>query len=336
MRFRHVHLPILIAATLIAPRLASAQVIVAVGGDADQATRATMTEAVSNELRDQRAEVSQHPLSAADVDGVITCLSREASQECTARFMSTTKASRAVVMRVANYRGETTIYGWIVATSGTILVGNQRACEGCKGPQLAKSSRALLVNLLKDVETRTMPTRLAVRSTPPGARVELDGRIVGVTPLEHVVYSGKHRLVFYLHGYEPSIHEREALAGETTTVEADLKPTFSGIKEPVGGGTKHESRPFPWRPWSLVGAGALVAAGGIALVAIDQDSGGRPYRLEYRDTSAAGFAGLGVGVAAATIGAIWLWRDRTQTEPQRGLTMTADSRSASLGYAGAF
>jgi len=332
---------ILAATTLLASRASAAQVVVVVGGDADQATRKKLTEAVADGLREHRADLGERALRPADVDALIECVADVASQDCAAKFMETTKAARAIVMRVVRDRtGATTIYGWVIATAGATLVVNQRVCEHCNSAQLASSARALLDVLLKDVETRTMPATLTVRTTPPGAQVEIDGRIVGVTPLDHGVYAGRHRVVLHLRGYEDSIQTREILAGETTTVDVDLKPAQAAAidQHPPDEGEVTPPRPSRWKPWTVIGAGATIAIAGGVLVAIDRDNGGDGgLQYEHRNTAAIGLGGMGVGAAVTAVGVIWLLREDDARKPKRSApTVLVDRDQVLLGYGGSF
>jgi len=335
---------VLVATLLLTTQATAAQVVVAVGGDADQTTRKKLAEVVSDGLREHRFDLGQQDLRAADVDALIECVSDEASQSCAAKFMESAKASRAIVMRVVreNRGNATTIYGWVVATAGAVLVVNQRVCEQCNSTKLADAARALLESLLKDVEARTMPATLAVRTTPPGAQVEIDGRLVGVTPLEHGVYAGPHRIVLHLRGYEQSIQEREVLAGETTSVEVELRPTKPGAGTKTDGTVAAEPskddnrRPFRWKPWAVIGAGAVVALGGGVLVALDQDDGGASLRYDHRETMTLGLGGVGVGAVVAAAGVVWLLRDDAREPKRAAPTVVVDRDRVVLGYSGAF
>lgn len=327
------------AATVLLASRASAAVVVVVGGDADQATRRTLADAVTEGLREHRADLGDLSLRPTDVDALILCVADEASQACAAKFMETAQASRAIVMRVVRDRGgSTTIYGWVVATAGSVLAVNQRVCERCSSAKLAESARSLLEGLLKDVEARTMPATLAVRTIPPGAEVELDGRLIGVTPLEHGVYAGTRRIVLHLRGYEESIQEREVLPGETTVVEVELRPAKPTKGPRLDGGPTpgaEVTRPFRWKPWAVIGTGAVLAIAGGALVALDQDDDGPdPFQYRHRETMTLGLGGIGLGTAVAAVGVVWLLRD---DEPKRRApTVAVDRGHVVFGYGGSF
>jgi hypothetical protein len=100
--------------------------------------------------------------------------------------------------------------------------------------------------------------RIEIVCAQPGVRVTLDGRILfdGPGTHEELVYAGEHQLVATRPGRVPAT-ERVVLApGQRVRVELDpLLP----------GGMKRERRWTAWRPWAVVGAGAVVGmAGGVA------------------------------------------------------------------------
>lgn len=88
---------------------------------------------------------------------------------------------------------------------------------------------------------------LAVTSEPTAARVTLDGRLVGVTPLDRLVVDpGQHGVVVELAGYEPFVASVLAEPGKPLAVNAVLLPAQAAAKKPIrssgGGGA-------PKKPW---------------------------------------------------------------------------------------
>jgi serine/threonine-protein kinase len=70
---------------------------------------------------------------------------------------------------------------------------------------------------------------LRVRSEPPGASVEVDGKAVGATPLEELaVPAGVHRVEVKREGFRPWSQEIEARAGEVVPVLARLQAARGG------------------------------------------------------------------------------------------------------------
>jgi hypothetical protein len=259
-------------------------------------------------------------------------------------------ASRAIVLSVAREgRAKATITGWVLARDGTILVIDQGVCDACTASKLQEVTVELLALLLREVEARTTPTILAVRTTPPGAQVEIDGRIIGESnaqrPLEYRVYAGAHRIVVHLRGYETAIRSVQVVAGETKPIDVELvalpgtsKSGPSSSQPAIATGPQHRTR---WGAWVTLGAGVVLASTGIALIVADQDAPRspdvpRPY--DRRDTMTLGIVTAGLGAAAIGAGLWWLRRD---SGPLRGNAATAPAVGVAPGsvmllYTGAF
>ncbi len=78
------------------------------------------------------------------------------------------------------------------------------------------------------------PALFRIRSDPPGARVAVDGREVGVTPIERLQVDAGSRVVRVLHdGYLPWEDTFRARAGRTETIDALLTARASREPEPT-------------------------------------------------------------------------------------------------------
>lgn len=82
--------------------------------------------------------------------------------------------------------------------------------------------------------------QLEVTSVPEAARVRIDNRLVGKTPLDRLeVEAGKHAVVIELHGHEPFVGDVEVKAGRSATVHAVLEEKKD---EPVAAAAKAPRR----------------------------------------------------------------------------------------------
>jgi len=70
---------------------------------------------------------------------------------------------------------------------------------------------------------KTATTRLYVRTTPPGAKVSLDGQIIGVSPNLLTVPPGDHEVTLEAAGHEPQSRRVKAADGQITRLEVALK-----------------------------------------------------------------------------------------------------------------
>ncbi len=98
--------------------------------------------------------------------------------------------------------------------------------------------------------------RVELTCDTPSATVTLDGQVLFVGPgrYEGLVRPGQHTLVATREGYVPTDVSRTLLPGESVKLELKL---FT-----VDELTEYKRRWSAWKPWAVVGAGALVVAGG--------------------------------------------------------------------------
>jgi hypothetical protein len=84
----------------------------------------------------------------------------------------------------------------------------------------------------------TLGLGIRVTSTPPGARVELDGRpLDGVTPLEESVTPGEHKVTVSLPGYKPFTQTARVAAGSDNLVDARLEGGLLTMRTDIPGAT---------------------------------------------------------------------------------------------------
>ncbi len=160
----------------------------------------------------------------------------ERSVLVTGTIFSVSKGAGGV--RVSVLRGAVEILGPAGVsrrlTRGWTRLLGARSAEAIDGG-MAKGlwRRARLLALLRGLRS----AHLSVRTEPSGARVRLDGLLLGVTPLDALVAEGQRELELELDGFTP-VHER-LLLGATAEVERDfklvrLRPRPSSPPEPVG------------------------------------------------------------------------------------------------------
>lgn len=170
---------------------------------------------------------------------------------------------------------------------------------------LAGQLKQLATRLLQETEQRPRTT-LVASSTPEGAQVILDGRLLGKTPLEHEIFVGARSIVIQREGYEPATESVLAEIGQQATIKAELHPApqkAAPQKPPAG-------RPL-WRlitGGSAVGAGLLlIGFGGSALASNGrcQDGSDNTGACPFYSTLTVGGGLVGAG-AALTVGGVIL------------------------------
>lgn len=145
-----------------------------------------------------------------------------------------------------------------------------------EAPQSLVKERRDVERLILELKLR--PAKLTVKTTPPGARVLIDGQPVGVTPYTRAIRGGGHRVRVELEGQR---EERDVALeyAEPQTIEVTLnvreRPTTTLPDRTTGGGlgTYPNVRTAPQTQTS----GMLRVTGGPdgALVAIDDQVVGR-------------------------------------------------------------
>ena len=123
-------------------------------------------------------------------------------------------------------------------------------------PTVEDSIRTL--EILQKQEAVQVLVPLTVTSRPDGARVFLDGREIGVTPLKSPVPAGRHFLALEADGYERSSSEVEIKPEEPPTREVVLVAKIGPAVGPAPeGGLSRRT----WA-WISMGLGAALGAGG--------------------------------------------------------------------------
>ncbi|HCF56912.1 MAG TPA: hypothetical protein DFS52_02810 [Myxococcales bacterium] len=166
--------------------------------------------------------------------------------------------------------------------------------------------------------------RVKIRCSVEGAQITMDGRPLFTAPgeFEDFVRPGPHSIVATKEGYLTNETSRALPAGETTTLDLELL-TAADL-------TEYRRRWDAWKPWSVVAAGALVAAvgGGLHFTGIEkiqqfdegiQACGGcvpssdlESTRTDGTRMQGIGIGGYAVGGAALVTGAVLVYVNRLQ------------------------
>jgi hypothetical protein len=122
------------------------------------------------------------------------------------------------------------------------------------GEPLDAVKRQRAQQLKTTVEMRL--TRLEVICDVPGSSVHMGQELLCVAPARFVrwVLPGEVTFTANKEGYPPNIRTRVLLPGKTVALHFRMY-----TKEEL---TRHETRWSTWKPWSVVGVGAALAAGG--------------------------------------------------------------------------
>lgn len=315
------YLLVLLCATRVAIADDDAGVIVT----GDTSMRAQVAAQLESWLRDHGHKPVDAALPADAIKALDDCVTHQQGNDSCARSVvdKRAKAGSVVYANVAVTQGgdgaqTVTLIGYWFQ-KGADATAAKRYCERCTEPSLRSEADAFMADLAGAREHGT--GRLKLTSSPPGAKVMIDGNPVGVTPLDYDLSPGNHKVSIVLDRYQVESRPAAIRVGETTLLDV---PLVAVADAPHDMGTEHHVHPLPL---ALVIGGVAALGTGVVLIAIDEDpSPTGP--LEIRNTGPAGVAFAitgGLAVAAGT----WLWLHKSSSGP-------VASASRDGGYVGWF
>jgi len=202
---------------------------------------------------------------------------------------------------------------------GHDAIAERKTCEHCT----AQSLRTTADELMKKLVGGSDVGHVKLKSTPTGARITIDGKLIGVTPLDWDLLPGKHTIQMTLPGVQPASRAIVVVSNQTATVTMDLVP----------GDDDHDQHPSRIIPFTLLGVGGALAITGIVLIAIDRDPG-PDEPMKFRNSAPTGALYLATGLVAGGVGAYLMWfrSPRATSTPVAAFT----SDSAYIGWLGRF
>jgi hypothetical protein len=207
---------------------------------------------------------------------------------------------------------------WLV--KGHDATSQKQDCARCTDQLLRETTENVMRKLLGGGALG----HVKLKSSPPGARIVIDGQPIGITPLDWDLPTGKHTIQMDKVGYRATSRDVVIASDNLEVVVETLEPI-----DDTGGG----SRPSRVVPVLVLSAGvALLATGGV-MIAIDEDPTGKTEF--YRDTGPTGI-GIAIGGAVVTgVGAYLLYRTGRST-PTSTPVAAVTSDMAYVGWLGQF
>ncbi|MCA9609751.1 MAG: PEGA domain-containing protein [Myxococcales bacterium] len=244
--------------------------------------------------------------------------------ECGADVARALGVDFVVLVTVWTRRGRATS---VVVT----LIGADDSVAG-DAPVEAGDLAAAVLGALGTARQRWQAARmgyLLASSTPPGATIEVDGRVVGQTPLRHLVAAGEHRVRLLLDGHETHEETLVITPSEERPLEVALVPAQAvAPPTPV---TREEPSFLNW----ILGGGLAALGVGLAIspiygAALDGSCVGEtPCELVHQFGTANGVL-LGLSIASLGAGLVFLIAQPLQ------VTVSAGPSSARLSISGTF
>lgn len=202
--------------------------------------------------------------------------------------------------------------------------------------------------------------RLNLTSRPAGARVLVDGKEVGLTPVNALVTAGEHEVRIEVVGYETITRKVKLASGGTTVLDVTLnlaKPEPAVEKkpeQPTGAqptGVPETPRKRIWPIWTTVaGAAALAALGAGIGLGVASDSAFEEYQTtkdpkrydELQDqvpilenASRAMYVTAGALAAAAVVLLVVVdkpWAGRAEAEPKSAIALRVTGNGLRLEF----
>ncbi len=121
---------------------------------------------------------------------------------------------------------EIKLTGWLYGAGGKAIVAQSVFCRACRNDTLGPTAEDLAEALFAVQGQGTGIVKIA--STPPGARVLIDGTPAGKTPWEQGLRPGPHTVTVELSGYRTQTKPIEIKKDETLPVDVALQAEGGG------------------------------------------------------------------------------------------------------------
>jgi hypothetical protein len=200
---------------------------------------------------------------------------------------------------------------------GHDAIGERKTCTQCTARSLRTTADEIMKKLVGS------EGHVKFRSTPPGARIVIDGQPIGVTPLDWDLPPGKYRIQMDRPGLVPVSREIVIVSEKTELLSLELTPP-------------QETQRAGWMRHAPLGmvitGGALLVTGGI-LIAVDEDDAFNDQE-RINDSARLG-VGLAIGGAVlAGAGAYLTWFRSAKKTSSPVAVLTGDT--AYVGWSGQF
>ena len=229
---------------------------VQVHGRLTRAQRKTMVSTMTALLAESADVIGPDPIVQANREAR-SC----AEPECW-RAVSESSGARYLVSLVVGKSGPdyALTLRLIDGESGKVMTGSDRACEICGFAEMNQTLAEMVRAVAARIDETAVAGLLVVTTVPEGARVRLDRRLLGTTPLELPVAPGRKALRIKKNRYIGRKQPVLMVAGTTTRVDAELQPIPRSRYRGLG--------------WGALGGGMVAVGVGATLLALD----GRPVR----------------------------------------------------------
>lgn len=300
-------------------------------GKSDAHAREVAGNAVSAALAKVDWKLSGKRLSESDTSSITRCFSRDEPQRCILRLVQEKGIQNLAYVSIdpdpsSGDRG-IKLTGRIITAKLDLVLVASRFCDHCTDDTLASSTTDLMKDLLDRVALTIGRTVLSVKSSPQGARYNVDGTYVGITDASIDVTPGPHTVTVELDGFETFVQNVNATEGKTAEVNAlfrrpptdvrtvsassDATDSSTTIVDDNGGlPTETPRRSRAAKPL-LIGGGVALATGVVLLLLDESDPmspQGTAQPATYYDTTKPGLVTIAGGAVLVGLGAYLYWK----------------------------
>lgn len=319
-------------------------------GAAPVSDRETGKLAVRAVLQQAGWHLSAQGFTDREIELVVTCLKQDKPWDCITRVVKDKAIDQLMVLsldREAAADGSqiTVATARVVVASQNLAFGGRQFCERCTTDKLAQVSAAVATEVLRRVYVNSGRTVLDIRSIPPGARVVVNGTVIGATDLAFEIVPGRHAVVLSLPGYRDSIRSVDTIDGKTSELVVSLEAAPVAVPvaparvatAPIavsvarnGEDTAAEQPVLPsWLAPAGVGAGAVAVAAGSWLLYAGRDQPKGEPQNQY-NVSTGGIFVVSAGLIVAGAGCyFWRW-PWTRARKASKSSPTPDSATATI------
>lgn len=300
-----------LAAALGATPEARADGAVLVLGKATPPEQRAIAESVIAAARDVRWSLTAHALPDKAGAEVAACVRGARSWTCAAPHLGG-KGDRLVVVQVGSERTDTVLTVHAVMATGEASASANYFCSTCGDDDALRLAVSDVTRrAVRAAAERSGTTRLAIRSAPDRAWINLDGQTVGSTDAVKITYPGEHTVMLTRAGYAAATRTVEVKEGETQVLSVKLEPATGTVIDPSRDAPPRRSRLVPAL---LIGVGAVAIAGG-AGYSLTVDPPATPEQPKYL------YSGPAIGLATAggaLVGiGLYLWLRTPRGSPPR-------------------
>jgi hypothetical protein len=144
--------------------------------------------------------------------------------QCAAELATSTGASQVITWQVvAHGRDFETKVTLREGSTGEAVASSERSCEICGIAEVSDLLSEQAAAMSRRAEAG-VPARLSVQTQPSGARVRIDGELVGITPFEGPMPAGKHEMSIERDGYITRTVELDLVEAVVEKRHMDLQP----------------------------------------------------------------------------------------------------------------